>query len=143
MPRRSPRPKAPNATRLERGVYADITGAERRISISGRGGSVSKLDDARRRVVFGTEYNVLLDDFQVDVKHPGGTFTVYLPVAALTLNRRVRVLDASGNAGTNNITVKANGGETVNHVAGSTGVAISTNGGMKTFRSDGVNWLEE
>lgn len=69
----------------------------------------------------------------------GGAFTVTLATSDVKAGRSIRVVDSGGAAGSNNITVAAEGGETIN---GPTGTTIATNYGYREYESDGTAWFE-
>lgn len=67
----------------------------------------------------GTEYGDILVNCVSAV-------TVNLPAAASRGNQPLRIIDISGNASTNNITIVPNGSE---HISGLTSIVIATNWG--------------
>lgn len=73
------------------------------------------------------------------VDSSGGAVTITLATADLASGREITIVDSAGSAGTNNITVAAEGGESIN---GPTGTTISTNYGRRAYTSDGSVWLE-
>lgn len=67
----------------------------------------------------------------------GGGDTITLPDAASVVNRsKYIIVDTSGNAGTDTITINSGGG----NISGSGSTTISANYDSKTFISDGTDW---
>lgn len=83
-------------------------------------------------------YTVLSSDIVLMCATSGGAISVVLPTAGSSANRVVQVLDASGSASTNNITVSVSGGGTINGAA--TNVINSAYGSV-TFISTGGVWI--
>lgn len=70
-----------------------------------------------------------------------GAVTLNLPaVAGLTAGTRIEVKDISGNASTNNITIDANGSETID---GALTFVINTNYESVTLETDGTAWYSK
>lgn len=61
-----------------------------------------------------------------------------ITLPAPTNGRRIRIVDISGNAGTNNITLIRNGSESINGIAASR--VLASNFGQYDVVSDGTNW---
>ncbi len=74
----------------------------------------------------------------IAVTDPSAARTIHLATADRAPGRVMIVKDESGAAGTNNITVDGEGGETIDGVAS---VTISSNYGVLKVYSDGTNWF--
>lgn len=86
-----------------------------------------------------TDYVVLATDHQVWITDTSVARSVYLESAATAgADREIVVLDKSGVAGTNNITVVPDGTDTI---SGAASYVISTNYGAVTLVCDGSNWF--
>ena len=77
-------------------------------------------------------------DTIVGVDSSGGAVTVRLSSSDAQAGRVVIVKDEGGKAGTNNITITTEGGETID---GGASVTISSNYGVVRLYSDGSNWF--
>jgi len=66
-----------------------------------------------------------------------GAVTVNLPPAAAMVGRTIRIKDSGLNATTFNITIDANGSETID---GATTALIDTDAGALSLYSDGASW---
>lgn len=66
-----------------------------------------------------------------------GAVTVNLPLVGAMVGRLICVKDSGGNADPNNITVDANGSETID---GAATKLIATDGGVLWLYSDGAAW---
>lgn len=67
-----------------------------------------------------------------------GVVTANLPSAALLGGRIYIIMDESGNAATNNITIVPIGGQTIN---GAASYVINTNYGQAILQSNGSDWF--
>jgi hypothetical protein len=76
------------------------------------------------------------DDDTVLVDSSSGTVTIKLP--AVLAGKRVTVKDSGGSSSTNNITVQASGGETIDATSSFT---FDINRSAASFVSDGSNWF--
>lgn len=92
-------------------------------------------------VVTGPTYAAGLDDRYIFVcRDPAGATTITLPPAATSQTGFVQVIDATGDAATNNITIAPAAGDTV---AGGASLVINTNNGVADLRSDCIsNWFD-
>lgn len=85
-------------------------------------------------------YDLLTTDMIVHVTYTGtGAVTsLTLPTAQTVSGRAIEIIDAGGNAATNNITIDTEGSETIN---GSATLVINTDYGAYGLYSDGSNWF--
>ncbi|GEM_PF-3263538 len=82
---------------------------------------------------------VMTDEYYIGVTTTTGARTVTLPPAATVGTGKIYIIkDESGGAGTNNITIDANGTETID---GSLTLVINANYGKFSIISDGSNWF--
>ena len=90
--------------------------------------------------VAGATYTILVTDSIVaSTRSSAGTQTLTLPSpAAVGAGWEVKVMDWGGTAGTNTITVVHNASETINGTA-----TITSNFGVRTFETDGTNWIAQ
>jgi hypothetical protein len=84
-----------------------------------------------------TSYTALADDYLIRVTSTAAARTITLPTAASIAGRVYEIKDASGGAATNNITINADGTETID---GELTQAIISNYGSIKIVSDGTNW---
>ena len=66
--------------------------------------------------------------------------TITLPSTECYAGRVVIIKDATGSAGTNNITVATQGSETIDGAAGDD--TITANWGVRAYFTDGANWFK-
>lgn len=88
------------------------------LEASGAASSITSLTDA------DSPYTVLSTDYYMSCDVSGGTLTIELPDAPTT-NRVFVIKDATGSAGTNNITITTVGG--VVNIDGATSFTMNTN----------------
>ena len=90
------------------------------------------------RLVTSLPDTARIDDEVIDISDTaGGTET--LPASAnLVMGQRIHIQDSGGNAGTNAITIAADGSDTIN---GGASVQITTNYGSRTCRWNGSEWI--
>lgn len=95
----------------------------------------------KRTAVSDANYTILASDYIIAYASLTTGRTATLPAAAAgNAGQEWIVKDEAGSAGTNNITVKTNGG-TIDGVAGSTGKVISTNYGALRVYSNGTDYF--
>jgi hypothetical protein len=82
-------------------------------------------------------YTVVSTDNVIMCSTSGGAITINLPAASGQNERTIRIKD-KGNAATNNITIDANGSETID---GALTKVINTNYGSVTLYCDGTSWF--
>lgn len=82
-------------------------------------------------------YNVALADVSL-LCSTSGAISVVLPTAASSTYRVIQIVDASGGAASNNITITVSGGGTIN---GSASYVINLAYGTATFVSTGAFWV--
>lgn len=82
-------------------------------------------------------YNVALTDVSL-LCSTSGAISVVLPTAASSTYRVIQIVDASGGAASNNITITVSGGGTIN---GSASYVINLAYGTATFVSTGAFWV--
>ena len=81
----------------------------------------------------------MTDEYYIGVTTTTGVRTITLPPAATVGTGKIYIIkDESGGAGTNNITIDANGTEIID---GSLTQVINTNYGKFSIISDGSNWF--
>lgn len=83
-------------------------------------------------------YTVLPADVRLQCSTGGGAISIVLPTAASSSDRIIQVVDASGSAATNNITVTVSGGGSIN---GSASYVINSAYGNATFVCVGGAWI--
>lgn len=83
-------------------------------------------------------YTVLPADVRLQCSTGGGAISIVLPTAASSSDRIIQVVDASGSAATNNITVSVSGGGSIN---GSASYVINSAYGNATFVCVGGAWV--
>jgi hypothetical protein len=83
-------------------------------------------------------YTVVAADIVLMCATSGGAISVVLPTAASSTNRVIQVVDASGSAASNNVTITVSGGGTIN---GSASYVINLAYGTATFFSTGAFWV--
>jgi hypothetical protein len=83
-------------------------------------------------------YTVVSSDLVLMCATSGGAISVVLPTAASSSNRIVQVVDASGSAATNNVTVTVSGAGLIN---GSASYVINLAYGAASFFSSGAFWV--
>lgn len=89
-------------------------------------------------IASGATYTITTEETIVSTRSASGTQTITLPTG--TANRIVRIVDAGGNASSNNITVSPAGGETI---MGSASAIISLNYGTLSllFVASTMDWV--
>lgn len=83
------------------------------------------------------DYTITSDDYLIRVTSTAAARTITLPTAAGIAGRVYEIKDTSGGAGTNNITIDADGTETIDGAATAT---ISAHYGSIKLASNGTNW---
>lgn len=83
-------------------------------------------------------YTVVSSDIVLMCATSGGAISVVLPTAASSSNRVIQVVDASGSAATNNVTVTVSGAGLIN---GSATYVINLAYGAASFFSSGAFWV--
>jgi len=85
-------------------------------------------------------YDLATDDYILNVTYPGtaAVTSLTLMTAQTLAGRVVHIKDASGNAGTNNITIDTEGSETID---GAATLTINTNYQSYSLYSDGSDWF--
>ncbi|MFM7851300.1 MAG: hypothetical protein ACKO96_05115 [Flammeovirgaceae bacterium] len=104
----------------------------RKLNILTRGGNILRPQTTSVSVDFNINADIIY------VTTSGGAVTILLPPAADMQDREIYIKDATGNAATNNITIDANGSETID--SGTTYVA-NTNWQSVKIVSNGVAWF--
>lgn len=120
--------------------YLDSAGNAVQITEAGAvGGSGSAGPYTVTTVSSGT-HNVSAEQQVLHVTYTAtGAVTINLRAAATAgAGAWLKIVDAGGSAGTNNITIDGNGSETIN---GSTTFVINTNRGAVEIYCDGSNWF--
>jgi hypothetical protein len=87
-------------------------------------------------------YSVSATDFYLAVNSSGGAITITLPALA-TKGSHLIIADASGNAGTNNITVSGNGNNIAAYGSSAATQLITTNYGLLDLTFNGTIWIAE
>lgn len=82
-------------------------------------------------------YTVLSPDIVIMCATSGGAISIVLPTAVSSANRTIRVMDASGSAATNNVTVTVSGGGTI---SGAANYVINSAYGTVGLISNGSVW---
>lgn len=91
----------------------------------------------KKTTVNAATYSTLVTDYILHVTYTAtGACTITIPTTQITDGRKFIVKDASGNAGTNSITIATQGSETID---GAATLTVSTNYGKLTLYSDGSN----
>lgn len=90
--------------------------------------------------ILGSPYAVLANDYFLDINTGAGAITVNLPATPET-GRKLVVMDATGNAAANNITVSGNGNNLAYAGALAATFVISTAYGTVTVTFNGSAWL--
>ena len=85
-------------------------------------------------------YDLLVTDYILNVTYPttGAVTSLTLPTAQTTDGRTIVIKDASGNAGTNNITIDTEASQTID---GAATLVIAVDYTSVTLCSDGTNWF--
>jgi len=91
-----------------------------------------------KRTAVSASYTLLITDYLVAVTSTAAARTITLPTAASASGLVFVIVDESGGAATNNITIDGNASETIN---GATTMVISTNYGTVTIYSNGSAWF--
>ena len=113
-----------------REMRGDLEVGGKLITESGRIENVTLVVDA--------PYTARLDDEVIDVNRAGAVTITLPPSASLIKGQRIVIQDSSGNASTSNITLAADGSDTVN---GAASVLINTDYGRRTARWNGSEWV--
>lgn len=120
-----------------------ISGAD--IGVVGSGTNVhtfpgysGTVDEHKRTTVADLAYTVLTTDRLIAYTSLTAARTVTLPAASTMSSRLITIKDEAGTAGTNNITVDANGAETID---GQLTKLIHTNYGTLTLYCNGTSWF--
>lgn len=105
--------------------------------------SVMQTEGARIKkitTVNAATYNLAATDYLLHVTYPStaAVTNLQLMTAAVVSGRTIVIKDASGNAGTNNITITTEGSELID---GSATATINSNYGVLRLYSDGSNWF--
>lgn len=87
--------------------------------------------------LIAASYTVKPADSIIWVTTSGGAITVTLPPARFNKERMLTVVDRSGNAAANNVTLDGNGAETIN---GAATFAMNVNRMSITLHCDGTEW---
>ena len=89
--------------------------------------------------VNASTYNLLVTDYILNVTYTDtGVVAIDLKTAQTVAGRIIHIKDADFNAGTNNITITTEGGETIDEAAT---YVITANGNAVSLYSDGSNWF--
>ena len=83
-------------------------------------------------------YTVLSTDLVLMCATSGGAIAVVLPTAASSANRVIRVVDASGSAASNNVTITVSGG---GNISGSASYVINSAYGAVGLMTNGSTWF--
>jgi hypothetical protein len=103
------------------------------------GNLLNRLNFTRTTEIDVAVYVMQPDDTTLHVLRPStSACTIILPTLAVNDNRLIYIFDASGNAGTNNITIDTQGSETIN---GAASIAIAANFGGARIYARGGNWF--
>jgi len=91
-----------------------------------------------KRTASATDYTALATDQIIAITDTTVARAITLNTALLTAGRTYIIVDESGAAGTNNITIQTQGAETIN---GAATLVISVNYGAIFIYTDGSNWF--
>lgn len=103
------------------------------------GNTFQRINFTRVTEVDVAVYVLQPDDCTLHVLYPStAACGITLPELQANDNRCIWIHDASGNAGTNNITITPAGGKTIN---GGVSLTISSNNGFTRIYAYGGNWF--
>jgi hypothetical protein len=130
------RPTRPYVSLQDRRTLEHVSGIEQKLD---ERTNKATAQQARKARIVENGGAVLPGDYIIRSRNATSA-GLQLPPAELCAGNRYRIEDESGDAGTNNITVRAHAGETIGGAATQT---ISANYGTLALRSDGRKWIVE
>lgn len=133
----STRPPDPRAGSTTRRAFEAISDVNQRVHTATAAGTIDRVSKVRQA---DGDVSVRINDHVIRVMDLAGARSVNLPSATRARNRRYRIEDGCGLAGTHTITVRCSGSQTI---SGSATKTITSNYGSITVRSDGSNWIQE